>query len=128
MFLSLLSQNEKENFMELAFYVAHCDKNFHKEEKKLLNLYRAEMNLFDYEIQNKTLDAIIEDFEDSTFISKTSMLLEIVALTLADLEYDGEEQKILKNLREKWNINDNQFVEIVSWLKDKDVILKTEGL
>ncbi len=128
MFLDFLTVKERENFLELTYLVANCDKNFHSEEKKLIEFYKKESSMPDYTISNRKLDDILDDLNDSSFVSKTSILLEILSLVLADLEYDGEEQKIIKRIREKWQISDNQFIEITHWLKDRNIILKAENL
>ena len=126
MFLEFLNRHEKENFLDLAYYVAHCDSDFASAEKKWIRTYRNEMNLNNHEVKNRDLDTIIEDFSDSSFLSKTSILLEIMDLILSDYNYDGNEQKVVQKLRESWKINNEQFESIVFWLKDKHLIFQKE--
>ena len=128
MFFDFLSPDEREYFLELAFLVANCDKNFHVEERRLIEFYKKETKLEDYEIKEIPLKTILEKLDSISFISKTSILLEIMSLVLADLEYDGEEQKIVNIIRDSWKISDSQFKDIIHWLKNRNIILKTENL
>ena len=126
MFLELLNRKEKENFLELAYYVAQCDSNFVQEEQDWIRVYREEMKLNDYKLKGKNLDEVIDELNGSSFLSKTSIFLEILDLILADLDYNGDEQRVVAKIREKWNINDEQFDSIVFWLKDKHIIKTVE--
>jgi hypothetical protein len=128
MFFDFLSTEEREYFMELAYIVANCDKNFHAEEKRLIEFYKRETKLENYQIKGIPLDKILGELNTVSFISKTSILLEIMALVLADLEYDGEEQKIVKQIRDAWGISDSQFKDIIHWLKNRNIILKSDNL
>ena len=126
MFLSFLNQNERENFLELANFVAKSDDQYAESEKRWIKNFRNEMNLNDYQLQEKSFDEIMLEFDASSFVSKTSILLDIINLALADYNYEKEEQKIILNIRKRWNITDEQFHSIVFWLKDKAYILKAE--
>lgn len=126
MFLSFLNQNERENFLELANFVAKSDDQYAESEKRWIKNFRNEMNLNDYQLQEKAFDEIMLEFDASSFVSKTSILLDIINLALADYNYEKEEQKIILNIRKRWNITDEQFHSIVFWLKDKAYILKAE--
>lgn len=128
MFFDFLSPQEREYFLELAYLVANCDKNFHAEEKRLIEFYKKETKLDYYEIKGIPLDELLDKLNDVSFISKTSILLEIMSLVLADLQYDGEEEKIVTRIREKWDITDSQFKDIIHWLKNRNIILKSEHL
>lgn len=128
MFFDFLSTAEREYFMELAYLVANCDKNFHAEERRLIEFYKRETKLEDYQIKEIPLEKLLAELNNISFISKTSILLEIMALVLADLEYDGAEQKIVKQIRDAWGISDSQFKDIIHWLKNRNIILKSENL
>jgi hypothetical protein len=126
--LSLLSPEEKEDFLELAMYIAKCDANLKPEERDMMKYFRKELDLEDYKISNKSLEQILDSLDTSSFVSKTSMLLELLSVTLSDDKYSHAEQEIIDMLRRRWGVNDKQFVGIVNWLKDKNKILKAEGL
>lgn len=126
--LNFLNEEEKKNFLELAYNVATCDNDYDPHEKHWIDDYRSKLDLTDYEIQEKPLDEILDSFDDKSFIAKTSILLEIMSLALANYNYDGSQQKILQKLRDKWDVDDEQFKEIAYWLKDKELILKKENL
>lgn len=122
----MLNEEEKENFLELAYYIAHCDSDFSSIEKNWISRCRREMNLENYVVKNKSLDTIIKEFSDSSFVSKTTILLETMELTLSDATYHKSEQEAIKKLRENWNISNEQFENIAFWLKDKKIIFDAE--
>lgn len=128
MFFDFLSPEEREYFLELAYIVANCDKNFHAEERRLIEFYKRETKLTDYEIKGIPLEELLDKLNDISFISKTSILLEVMSLVLADLQYDGEEQKIVRIIRDRWDISDSQFKDIIHWLKNRNIILKSENI
>jgi len=121
MFLGVLNQKEKENFLELAFHIAHCDSDFSSYEKIWISRLRRELYLENYEIQSKSLDEILEELSASSFIIKTSILLEILELMLTDKTYHVKEKEAVKKLCESWDISDEQFENIIFWLKDKNL-------
>ncbi|ROL61574.1 hypothetical protein D9V86_05080 [Bacteroidetes/Chlorobi group bacterium ChocPot_Mid] len=125
MFLSVLNQKEKENFIELAHYISACDADFSSIEKNWINRCSKEMNIENYKVQNKNLDEILKEFSSSSFVSKTSILLEILELMLSDTTYHIKEKEVVKRLCEDWKITDEQFENIIFWLKDKNHILNT---
>jgi hypothetical protein len=123
MYLGMLNQSEKENFLELTYYIAGCDSDFSSTEKDWILRCRNEMNLQDYLVKNKTLDTIIIEFENTSFISKTLILLEILELMVTDETYHQTEKEVINTLCNKWNIGDEQFRNIALWLKEKNIIL-----
>ena len=125
MFLGILNQKEKENFLELAYNIAQCDSDFSIREKNWISRCCKEMNLENYEIQNKNIDLIIEELSGSSFISKTSILLEILELMLSDSTYHKSEKDVIGKLCKNWEISDEQFQNIVFWLKDKNMIFNS---
>jgi len=126
MFLSFLNQKERENYLELANYVAKSDSNVDDSEVNWIEKVKKEIDLENYEIQEKPFDDIMNELDSASFISKTSILLDIMNLVMADFDYKHEEQKVIKKIREKWNIDDEQYNSILFWLKDKAYILKVE--
>jgi uncharacterized tellurite resistance protein B-like protein len=126
--LSLLSPEEKEDFLELALFVAQSDESLKPEEQHMIRDFREKLDLKDYKIANKSFEQILSSLEESSFVSKTSMLLELLSVCISDDKYSRAEQEIIDKLRRRWGVTDEQFVSIVHWLKDKHRILKAEGL
>lgn len=126
MYLHLLNQNEQENFLELAYFIANCDNEFHENERRLIESYRQEMKLYDtgYAIKGKDIEEIFKELEDSNIRSKTAMFLEIMALVLADFKYDGNEQLVVETLTEKWKISERKKKAVEKWLKEMQKIWK----
>jgi len=126
MYEYLLNRQDKENLLELALLVAKADKEPIKVEKDIIKKYQEKLGLQDYHIKEKRFTQIMDELEPSSFVSKTSILLEILKIVIADNTYDSSEKDIVTRLRNRWNISDEQFKDICVWLKDEDVILDTE--
>ena len=124
MFFSFLTEQEKENLIELAYIVAHSDNNLAEQEIAIIENLKKEANLNVYELQFKSFDKILEELDTCSIVSKASILLELLNIVVADADYNINEQKMIEKIREKWAISDEQFESIVFWLKDKGMILK----
>jgi uncharacterized tellurite resistance protein B-like protein len=127
MYEYLLSRQEKENLLELALLVAEADTKPKKVEKDIIKTYQKKLDLDDYKIVGKSFSQIVDELEKSSFISKTSILFEILRIVIADNEYHPKERDIVSRLRERWEISDEQFTDICFWLKKKDLILDKEN-
>ena len=128
MFLKLLSRNEKENFLELAHYIAESDDYYAETEKRWIEKIKRNLGMTDYEPTGKPFDQIMDELKDSSVISKASILLDILALTMADHSYRTTERNIIKKIRNRWDISDEQYRSIIFWMENKDQMLKAEGL
>lgn len=119
MYLHLLNREEKETFLELAYYAALCDKKFSDIEKSLVKRYRAEMRLFEhaYIIKGKKLQEIISSLQLVSSWGKVAILLELIGLILSDLDYNEKEQELLDRIRNIWNVSDRKFAAMVRWYK-----------
>ncbi len=123
MYEYVLNREEKENLLELAVLVAEADQKSVKAEKDIINTYQKKLGLDDYKLQGKDFSQIMEELEPSSYISKTSILLEILRIVVADKNYHSSEKDIISELRQRWSITDEDFDDICFWLKNKDVIL-----
>ncbi len=128
MFLNLLSRDEKENFLELAHYVAESDDYYADTEKKWIDKIQRNIGMTDYEPVGKPFDDIMEDLKSASVISKASILLDILNLTMADHSYRTTERNIIKKIRQRWDIPDDQYKSIIFWMENKDQLLKAEGI
>jgi hypothetical protein len=123
MYEYVLSQLEKENLLELAMHVAKVNREPIKQEVEIIKTYKEKLGLEDYNIGGKGFSQIMDELEPSSFVSKTSILLEILRIVLADKTYHPEEKDIVSRLKKRWNISEEQFNDICIWLKNNEVIL-----
>lgn len=75
MFLNMLNEKEQKNFMELAAIAMSVDGKIEESEKEVIDVYRREMNLHDYEIKNKEQKELITAFQASTKKIKRAVII-----------------------------------------------------
>jgi hypothetical protein len=99
MFLNQLNEEEKINFIKLAYVVATKDGDYSKEEKKILVQYASEMgielniNMFKNLEQE---DLLIQSFNNSSSEVVKKIFIELIGLVLIDQEYQKEEDEIMR--------------------------------
>lgn len=128
MYEFVLNREEKENLLELAIHVAKVDKDPVQAEKAIIAKFREKLGLEDYDLRHKSFNEIMDELEASSFIGKTSILLEVLKIILADRKYHPQEKDVVSQIREKWGISDEDFNNICLWLENKDIILDKEEL
>jgi tellurite resistance protein len=120
MFLNLLDGAEKENFLELANFVANYNNDFAGEQQAMINQFRRELGLDEkqYKLVNKTIEVILESFNTSKKEVKNAVFTEIMALIISDGVYDKKEEFIATQIRKHLSISDSKYEEIITWIKD----------
>ncbi len=118
MYLNRLKQKEKENFLELAYYIANIDDDFAQEEENLIFTYRKEMELEDYEAKGIDFKQILNYFSNKNKEVKNIVFIESFALILADFSYDEEEEKFVNKMKETFAFSNKKKDELCQWVKD----------
>ena len=79
MFLTQLSERQKNNFYILAKEATIADNAIQTQEETLLNDYCREMHINPETVPNNTLDSVIEDIvNNATKVEKNIMYLEVL--------------------------------------------------
>lgn len=115
MFLNELKRDESIAFLELVNQVANVDEVFAKEEKNLIEDYKKELNLPEYEIQNMKYDEIIEKLSKSTERTKRIIYFEIVGLALIDGEYEEREVGLLEKIEKDLGVERARRIAIANY-------------
>ena len=94
MFLNLLQEEEKYNYLQLAMKAAHINGVFEEEEKKLINAYQREMNIIgnitEYDQQEEI--AVFRTFAESELSHKKIVLFELIGFLSSDSDFDDDEK------------------------------------
>ena len=123
MFLNMLNEKEQKNFMELASIAMSVDGKIEESEKEVIDVYRREMNLHDYEIKNKEQKELITAFQASTKKIKRAVIIELAGVLDADEIIDeNEENWIMKNGQE-WGFRASEIRRMVRWTQDFNDLL-----
>ncbi len=126
MFLNLLNEREGKNFLELANIAIKVDGSVDEQELSVMEMYRREMNLVDYAIQDKSLNELISVFQASTKPVKRAIIIELTGI-LDPIEHDDiddrEDEWVMKLGRE-WGFRDSEIKKMIRWTLDFNDLLK----
>ncbi len=126
MFLSVLNQKENENFLELAKLAMLVDGVITEEEKTVLDNFKRETGLMDYEFKNLEYRELQMYFDTRTKTVKKAVLFEISGMLYADGEVSDDEHTWILNLGTSWGFRENEIKKIIRWVIDFNDML-TEG-
>ncbi|MGV3073742.1 hypothetical protein ACEE21_01430 [Clostridium baratii] len=124
MFLKELRSNNKELFLQLSIHAALSNNIIEDTQKDVLNLYCEEIGINNYELEVKMdLDEILEKINtDTTYREKKIIILEIIALIMADSVYDLDEKKFMEDIIKKLNISDEVLDEAINLVNKFNLI------
>jgi hypothetical protein len=119
MFLSILNNQEKEDFLNLIINVAEIDGDFTQTEKNQIGAYVLEMglNLKEKEEYNKTSEALLNKLSQSSNEVKKAIFVEVIALMLVDGMKD-EEKVLLTQMQNKFNFDDKFKSDAINWYSE----------
>ena len=116
MFLSTLSDPQKEAFMGLAHNVVVSDGDLTVEEQAMMEDMRREMDLPPgYEATYLDIEGIEEVFDSKK--TQAIALLSLIRLGYADGAFEIEEQCFLRDLSRKFSTSERDFGLIDNWVK-----------
>lgn len=116
MFLSMLTQKQKETFLCLAHNVVVSDGDLTVGEELMMEEMRREMNLDTGFVPHYVeLDGIGDVFK--TRKARTTVMIALIRLGYADGAFEVEEQSFLKVLCETFDISVSDFALIDNWVK-----------
>ena len=106
MYLALLKQNEKENFLKLAVALSSADGNFGEEEHFMISQYCDEMGIENHIPTDIKKDlAINEIANDSTEQNKKIIIFELLGLAMSDKNFAEAEETLIISLADKLKLN-----------------------
>ena len=106
MYLALLKQNEKENFLKLAVALSSADGNFGEEEHFMISQYCDEMGIDNQIPTDIEKDLVINDIaNDSSKQNKKIIIFELLGLAMSDKNFAEAEETLIISLAEKLDLN-----------------------
>jgi len=110
MYLALLKQNEKENFLKLAVALSSADGNFGEEEHFMISQYCDEMGLDNHIPNDVDKDFIVNEIaNDSSIQNKKIMIFELLGLAMSDKKFNKSEETLILSFANKLSI-DTEYV------------------
>lgn len=115
MYLAMLSQKQKELFLDLSIFSMQSDGIIEPREQELVYQYCTEMDI-ERRVATKC-DSVEEVLKELKHISTGSelkeMTIELVALMYADEDFADEENALLTNLQELFGFSSHLMGEII---------------
>lgn len=125
MYLYLLNNRERENFLELATFAMDLDGVRKKEEENILFDYKNECQLIDYIVYKQNeIDKVIIELRSSLKKIKKIILLELTGIFISDTDLTDEESKFLEKLSNEFNIKEYELKRIIRWVEAMNDIVK----
>ena len=118
MFLHYLNEDEGKAFLELSSLAMKIHDEINECEEAELESYKEELNLFDYTIQNKSLEEIITILKNSSIEVKRTIIIELIPILYKDKEIDNEEQLWIENFAKCINMNKVEVEKLIQFGKD----------
>lgn len=104
MYLVKLTEEVKQNFLDLAQFIAKSDSKFSDEEKEMLEVYAHEMGIPCVPAERE-LDDILTKLKEASSIEKKIIIFELVGLVVVDDDYSAEEKDILGKTLEVFELS-----------------------
>lgn len=123
MFLGMLNKKEQKNFMELVSIAMNVDGKVDESEVQVMDVYRRETNLLDYELQNKKEPELVTAFQASTKKVKKAVILELAGVLDADEVIESSEESWILKIGTEWGFRASEVRKMVRWTKDFNDLL-----
>ena len=117
MFLSKLTREKQEAFLNLAYTMIYADGRFDAAEKKLFDSYKAEIDADFSMAHNVDFATELAAFDDSSVTEKTGVFFELYAIALIDESYPDEEKVLVDIMQKRFGITDEKMQEMRDGLK-----------
>lgn len=115
MFLAGLNDEQKKAFLAIAMKVIGADGRLDPRERQMIEAMRYEMGLFqETDLPHGSIEELARPFD--TRRSQAIVLMEGIALAYADMDFSGEEQKILRALALIFGISEKDATEMENWV------------
>lgn len=106
MYLALLKQNEKENFLKLAVALSSADGNFGEEEHFMISQYCDEMGIENHIPTDIDKNLVVNDIaNNSSEQNKKIIIFELLGLAMCDKNFTKAEENLIISLAQKLNLN-----------------------
>lgn len=118
MFLSKLTREKQDAFMNLAYTMVYADGRLDAAEKKLFDTYKLEIEHADLSKAHAVdFSEGLAAFDDSSVEEKTGVFFELYAIALIDESYPEEERILVDIMQKRFGITEAKMQEMRNGLK-----------
>lgn len=125
MFLSMLQDEKKELFLDLAIHAVNSNKNFAEEQKAVIAQYCSEMDMENIRMEtSKDLNTVLEQLLEVCTEGETRIIaFEALGLLLSDNTYDDMEKAFFQEITHKLKISDSLADQMLVLINDYNNVL-----
>lgn len=105
MFLYGLQEEEKQNLLELVSAIAQSDGTYAQEEQEVVDAYRRELGIEEFEKSGMEMYALIDYFSERTQLSQRIVFYEVYGMIMVDSVLAKEEEDILNYIKQKFSLS-----------------------
>ena len=106
MYLSILKENEKKMFLDLAYALSSADGNIADEEKNMIDHYCEEIGIEKSTPAILDKSKIINELDVVTELqSKKIIIFELIGLAIADNSYDEAEKQFISEVVSQFGLS-----------------------
>ena len=117
MFLSELTREKQEAFLNLAYTMVYADGRLDAAEKKLFDSYKLEIDADLSKAHKIDFAEGLAAFDDSSVEEKTGIFFELYAIALIDKSYPEEEKVLVDIMQKRFGITEEKMQEMRDGLK-----------
>ena len=117
MFLANMSEEQQENFLNLAYTMVYADGRLDEAEKKWFDFYKLELSVDVSKAHKIDFEKGLEFFDGCEQKIKNAIFFEIFAIALVDNVYADEEKILVEMMRERFGITEEKMFEMREGLK-----------
>ncbi|MBR0261739.1 MAG: hypothetical protein IJQ85_08105 [Selenomonadaceae bacterium] len=117
MFLSKLTREKQEAFLNLAYTMVYADGRLDAAEKKIFDSYKLEVNVDLSKAHKVDFAEGLAAFDDSSVEEKNGIFFELYAIALIDESYPEEEKVLVDLMQKRFGITEAKMQEMRDGLK-----------
>lgn len=117
MFLSQLTKEKQDVFLNLAYTMIYADGRLDAAEKKLFDTYKLEIDADLSKAHKVDFAEGLAAFDDSSVEEKTGIFFELYAIALIDESYPEAERVLVDIMQKRFGITDAKMQEMRDGLK-----------
>ena len=117
MFLSKLTREKQEAFLNLAYTMVYADGRLDAAEQKLFDSYKLEVDADLSKAHKVDFVTGLAAFDNSSVEEKTGIFFELYAIALIDESYPEEEKVLVDIMKKRFGITDAKMQQMRDGLK-----------
>lgn len=117
MFVSGLSKEKQEAFLNLAYTMMHVDDKIAEQEQKIFESYSSELTVDLNSAHKVDFEKELMAFDGSSDTEKNKVFFELYAIALIDEVFEEAEKELVDIMKEKFNISDAKMKEMKEGLE-----------